>query len=383
MAGYPDTHMIPSILIIAGEASGDTVGGLLATELKLLRPDIELFGIGGDRMDMAGVNLRYHVNQLSFLGFWEVVKHLPFIKEVEQNILAAVNERRPGLAILIDYPGFNLRLAEKLHAMNIPIMYYVSPQVWAWGKGRIEKIKRLVDKMVVVFEFEKDLYAREGMTVEWHGHPLLDIVEPKFGRTDFLKKLGLSHDDSYIGLFPGSRRQEIEKILPVMRGALISLANDNLPVRGIVGCAAGIDDALYRAIAGDSLQFIRANTYDLMTHSELNLVASGTATLESAMLGRPLFVLYKTSGLTYLIARQLVKIPFIGLVNVVAGEKIAPEFIQGDCKPPIVAGEMKKHLKDRALLGQMATRLSGVRSKLGQPGASERVARTALEMLPQ
>jgi lipid-A-disaccharide synthase len=373
--------MSQSILIIAGEASGDNVGGLLATELKLLRPDIELFGIGGDRMDIAGVNLRYHVNQLSFLGFWEVIKHLPFIKEVEQNVLAAVAERRPGLAILIDYPGFNLRLAERLRALNIPVMYYVSPQVWAWGRGRIEKIKRLVDKMVVVFEFEKHLYEQEGMAVEWHGHPLLDIVHPKYGRSDFLKKLGLSHDDTYVGLFPGSRRQEIEKILPVMRGALAGLASNGTPVRGIVGCAPGIDDRLYRMLGGQDLQYVGWNTYDLMTHAELNLVASGTATLECAMLGRPLFVLYKTSWVTYAIARSLIKIPFIGLVNVVAGEKVAPEFIQGDCKAHIVAGQMQRYLKDRALPGQMVTRLSGVRSKLGQPGASERVARTALGMI--
>jgi len=375
--------MSQSILIIAGEASGDNVGGLLATELKLLRPDIEFFGIGGDRMDVAGVSLRYHVNQLSFLGFWEVVKHLPFIKEVERNILEAVREHRPALAILIDYPGFNLRLAKKLRAMNVPIMYYVSPQVWAWGKGRITKIKRLVDKMVVVFEFEKRLYEQEGMSVEWHGHPLLDIVHPKYGRTDFLKKLGLGHDNTYVGLFPGSRRQEIEKILPVMRGTLTSLANAGMTVQGIVGCAPGIDDHLYRLLGGDTLQYIRGNTYDLMTHAELNLVASGTATLECAMLERPLFVLYKTSGLTYMIAKQLVKISFIGLVNVVAGEKVAPEFIQGDCKPHIVASEMKRHLKDRVFLDQMVKRLSGVRSKLGQPGASGRVALTALGMLPQ
>ncbi|OGC89714.1 MAG: lipid-A-disaccharide synthase [candidate division Zixibacteria bacterium RBG_16_53_22] len=373
--------MSPSILIIAGEASGDNVGGLLAAELVLLRPDIELIGIGGDRMDMAGVNLRYHVNQLSFLGFWEVVKHLPFIREVERNILEAANAHRPALAILIDYPGFNLRLAEKLRALNVPIMYYVSPQVWAWGKGRIAKIKRLVDKMVVVFEFEKCLYEREGMTVEWHGHPLLDIVHPKYNRADFSKKLGLQHDDAYIGLFPGSRRQEIEKILPVMQGALERLAADGMPVRGIVGCAPGIDDRSYRALGGHNLRYIRGNTYDLMTHAELNLVASGTATLECAMLNRPLFVLYKTSGLTYIIARQLVKIPFIGLVNVVAGEKVVPEFIQGDCKADIIAAEMKRYFNDRALLGQMITRLSGVRSKLGNPGASEKVARTALGML--
>jgi len=193
--------------------------------------------------------------------------------------------------------------------------------------------------------------------------------------------MGLNENDTYIGLFPGSRRQEIEKILPVMRDALAGLIKNGMPVKGIVGCATGINDELYRAIGGVNLHYIRSNTYDLMTHAELNLVASGTATLECAMLGRPLFVLYKTSTITYLVARQLVKIPYIGLANVVAEEKIAPEFIQGNCNPVIIAEQMQKYLKDRSLLEQMAVRLSGVRLKLGQASASERVAQAALNML--
>jgi lipid-A-disaccharide synthase len=354
---------------------------LLAAELKLLRPELELFGIGGDRMDMAGVNIQYHINQLSFLGFWEVIKHLPFIKEVEAGILSAADQRKPGFAILIDYPGFNLRIAEKLRARNIPIVYYVSPQVWAWGKGRIAKIKNIVNRMIVVFEFEKRMYEQEGVLAEWYGHPLLDIVHRKYERTDFLNKLGIGLDDAYIGLFPGSRRQEIEKILPVMRVTLKRMRDSGMTLRGIVGCASGIDESTYRAHGGDDLLYVRAHSYDIMTHAEINLVASGTATLECAMLRRPLFVLYKTSTITYMIARRLVKIPYIGLVNVVAGEKVVPEFIQGDCRPDRIAPELYRYLQDRDLLGQMATRLSNVRLTLGDSGASERVARAVLAML--
>jgi lipid-A-disaccharide synthase len=344
-----------------------------------LRPDIDLFGLGGDRMKASGVSLLYHTNQLSILGFWEVLKHLPFIREVENKLLEEIDTRKPSLAILIDYPGFNLRLAKKLRERKIPVMYYVSPQVWAWGKGRIAKIKRLVDKMVVVFEFEKEMYEQEGLKAEWFGHPLLEIVSAKYSKDEFLKVNGLG--DKYIGLFPGSRLQEIERILPAMRDSLKSLAHLGLQYHGVVGCAPGIDESLYRTLGGDSLAYLQGQTYDLMAHSEFNLVASGTATLECAILGQPLFVLYKTSPITYHIARSLIKIPFVGLVNVVAGEKIVPEFIQGDCSPNLISKEMQKFLTDKRYRDQMLTKISTVKSKLGAPGASKKTAEAALGMI--
>jgi lipid-A-disaccharide synthase len=370
-----------SILIIAGEASGDNVGGLLASELKLLRPDIELFGLGGDRMDISGVEIRYHINQLSFLGFWEVLKHIPFIKEVERDLLNQIRERRPSLAVLIDYPGFNLRLAGKLRSLNIPIMYYVSPQIWAWGRGRISKIKKLVDKMVVVFQFEKEMYEKEEMSVEWHGHPLLEIVKPRYKRAEFIKKLGVEPGLKYIGIFPGSRKQEIEKILPVMKKAVEAATSPGLDLRGIVGCAPGIDIDFYRKICGDDMLYVRGLIYDLMEYAELNLVASGTATLESAILNKPVFILYKISALTYLIAKRLVKIPYVGLVNVVAGEKIVPEFIQKDCRSDLIAGEIELFFSDSGYRRRMMERLSSVKNMLGTEGASKKAAETALRMM--
>lgn len=370
-----------SILIVAGEASGDSAGGLFATELKLLRPDIQLFGLGGDRMDISGVDIRYHINQLSFLGFWEVLKHIPFIKEVERDLLKQIAERRPSLAVLIDYPGFNLRLARRLKSLDIPVMYYVSPQVWAWGRGRISKIKKLVDKMVVVFQFEKEVYEKEGMTVEWYGHPLLEIVKPRYERDEFLKKLGVEPGFKYIGILPGSRRQEIERILPVMKKALEISSSTGPGLKGIVGCAPGIDDDFYREVGGDDMLYVRSLTYDLMEYAELNLVASGTATLECAILGKPLFILYKTSPITYVIARRLVKIPYVGLVNVVVGGKIVPEFIQKDCKSGLIADEIKLFFSDDNYRHRMLERLSSVKDKLGTVGASKKVAETALGMI--
>jgi lipid-A-disaccharide synthase len=372
---------LEKILIIAGEPSGDNIGGLLSAELKLLAPEVELFGIGGDRMDMSGVNLIYHVNQLSFLGFWEVMKHLPFIREVEKNILTQIDTRKPDLAILIDYPGFNLRLAKKLKDRRIPIMYYVSPQVWAWGRGRIGKIKSLVSKMIVAFEFEKRMYESEGLLADWFGHPLLEIVHPRLNRIDFLKKAGLSLESKYIGLFPGSRKQEIEKILPIMRDSLIELSKLNPDLFGLVGCAPGIDDKFYSEIGGRKLRYFHSQTYDLMAYSELNLVASGTATLESAIMGKPLFILYKTSIITYLIAKNLIKIPYIGLVNVVAEKKIVPEFIQGRCKPELIAIDAQKYLNGDIDKVEMLSNLESIKGKLGKPGASKKVAEAALKMI--
>lgn len=373
--------MPQSILIIAGEASGDNIGGLLCAELRLLRPNIQLFGLGGDRMDASGVRLLYHANQLAFLGFWEVLKHLPFIRQVERRVIDEVKLIKPSLAILIDYPGFNLRLAARLKDMGVPVMYYVSPQVWAWGKGRIARIKRLVDRMVVVFRFEQDMYRDEGVAVEWYGHPLLEVVKPRLDRASLLERIGLSAGDRYIGLFPGSRKQEIENILPVMVATLSELQESGSNLKSVVGCAAGIDDDLYRTIGSDKLIYARALTYDVMAHSELNLVASGTATLESAILGKPLFVLYKTSTVTYHIARNLIKIPFIGLVNVVAGKKVVPEFIQGECRPMKIVTEVRRFLSEEPLRKKMAEDLSRVKSLLGNEGASRKVAETVLQMV--
>ena len=370
-----------SILMVAGEASGDNIGGLLSAELRLLRPDIGLFGLGGDRMDTSGVELLYHVSKLSFLGFWEVLKQLPFIRKVENRLSDEIRLRKPSLAILIDYPGFNLRLAGKLRQMGIPVMYYISPQVWAWGKGRIEKIKRLVNRMIVAFEFEQKLYRRNGVSAEWFGHPLLEIVKPKYGRAEFLEKIGFQPDEKYIGLFPGSRKQEIEKILPVMLETLNALRENKYMLKSIVGCASGVDDSVYQNYAGSQAIFTRSLTYDLMMHSELNLVASGTATLECAILGRPQVVLYKTSPITYLIGRSLVRIPYIGLVNVVAEKKIVPEFIQGNCRPRKIVAEIRRLLSDLSYMNSMLAELAGLRGKLGNPGASEKVARAALEMV--
>ncbi|UCE67076.1 MAG: lipid-A-disaccharide synthase [Candidatus Zixiibacteriota bacterium] len=373
--------MKQSILIIAGEASGDNAGGLLCEEIKKLQPDLELFGLGGDRMTQAGVNLLYHINRLAFLGFWEVVRHIPFIRSVERDLLLATDNRKPALAILIDYPGFNLRFARKLKARGIPIIYYVSPQVWAWGRKRIGKIKSLVDKMIVVFEFEKELYSREGMEVEWHGHPLLDIAGPMMDRAEFFRKAGLPESRNFIGLFPGSRLQEVARILPVMRDTVMAIRSSGMDLIGIVGSVSGIEDSVYREITGNNFPLMKNMTYDIMANADLNLVASGTATLECAILGKPLFVLYKTSPLTYVIAKILIKISNIALVNVVAGKRIVPEFIQSRCGADNIAAEISDYFSNEGYRVKMSADLENVHSKLGEAGASRKAAESVLKMM--
>jgi len=352
----------------------------LAAEIKLLSPEIELFGLGGDRMDISGVDIRYHVNQLSFLGFVEVIRHLPFIKEVESDLLNQVRKRKPALAILIDYPGFNLRLAAKLKEMGIPILYYVSPQIWAWGKGRISKIRKLVSKMVVVFEFEKKIYVENSVPAEWFGHPLMEIVKPKYNKSEIMRKIGLGDGEEYIGLFPGSRRQEVSRILPVMKSTMEMVNQTGKKFIGVVGCSSGMELEYYRSLGGDSLRYVGGLTYDLMAHSKFNLVASGTATLECAILNRPLFVLYKTSQITYILARSMIKIPYIGLVNVVAGQKIAPEFIQSECEPHKISAALLQYLDNQAKMDEMSAKIGEIKNMLGSPGASRKTAELAIEM---
>ncbi len=373
--------MKQSILIVAGEASGDNVGGLFCSELKSRRAELEIFGLGGDRMKNAGVDILYHIDRLAFLGFWEVIKHIPFIRSVEKDVLEEAAKRKPLLAVLIDYPGFNMRLAKKLKSMGIPVLYYVSPQVWAWGKGRIEKIKNLVDRMIVVFEFEKKMYAGEGFEVEYFGHPLLEIVNPRLRAEEFKDRIGIKENEKYIGLFPGSRLQEVKMILPIMRDAVRKLSDSGIDIKGIIGRAPGLDDSVYTEITAEEFPLVTGFTYDLMSNSELNFVASGTATLECAILGKPLFVLYKTSMLTYLIAKRLIKIPDIGLVNVVAGRRIAPEFVQGNCRPGLIAEEAKRYLSNETFRSRITDDLREVRGRLGQPGSSGRAAEFAIGML--
>jgi len=376
--------MNKQILIIAGEASGDMHGVGLIKELRRINPQVSFFGMGGDKMREAGVETFYHINQLSFMGFFEVLENLGFFREVMKKMTQILDERKPDLAILIDYPGFNLKLAEEIKKRKILILYYISPQVWAWGKGRIKKIKKLVDKMIVFFPFEEKIYKDAQVDVDFIGHPLLDVVKTSLTPDEFRNKFGIEKDQILIGLFPGSRALEVEKILPIMLSSCEIMKSKIKDLKVAVSLAPTIEkDYLVSFLTQKRLEVVLVEkfTYDLMRYSDFLLVKSGTSTLEAAIIGTPFVVIYKTGFLTWLVARSLVKVPYIGMVNLISGKKIVPEFVQYEAKPEKIAGEMYQFLTDKEKYQKMKDELSAVKEKLGEKGAYKRGAEIVFRML--
>jgi lipid-A-disaccharide synthase len=372
------------VMIVAGEPSGDLHGSGLVRELKRRSPGCEIFGIGGDKMRAAGMDLVYHIRELSVMGFLEVIQHLPLLRSIERTLEAIVKARRPSVLVLIDYPGFNLRFARVARKLGMKIVYYISPQVWAWNPGRVKKMKGLIDKMLVVFPFEVELYRAEGIDVEFVGHPLLDVFTEPQGRPEFCKRYGFDPGKKIVGLAPGSRRQEIERMFPVMLGAARILHRE-LGVQLAVAVSSVLELDFLKSFLRDDLpvELIRDATYDVMKNSDLVLVTSGTATLETAYYGTPMIVVYKTSILTYLIVRLLIRIRNIGLVNIVAGEQVVPELLQGRANAPLLAQKAASLLQDSRLLNDISRRLGAVREKLGTPGASGRAAAAILSVASQ
>jgi lipid-A-disaccharide synthase len=377
----------PSILIVAGEASGDLHGSRLASELKRLRPDCTLRGIGGPQMEQAGVQLLYSLRDFAFLGFSEVLKHLPFIRRAFKRLDRLFLVDKPDLLILIDYPGFNLRLAKMAKKRNIPVLYYISPQVWAWQPRRAYAIARWVDQLAVVLPFEAKFYKRRtGLQAHFVGHPLLEVVHSQKSRDTFCRQEGLDPHRPVLGLLPGSRAQEIIRLLPVMleAGRLLRRRMPRLQIA--VGAVSTVECALYQNLLSDEdrgIALLTDQTYDLMKHSRLLLVASGTATLESAILGTPMIILYRVSFLSWLLALLLVRVRHIGLVNLVAGERVVPELIQHQVNAPRVAREAYRLLMDQGRHAQVMDKLAKISSKLGPMGASRRTAELALNVIAQ
>ncbi len=367
------------VMIIAGEASGDLHGAGVVRELKRRDPNCEIFGIGGDKMQAAGMMNIYHIRELAVMGFWEVIQHLPLLRSVERTLEVVIRGKRPEVLLLIDYPGFNLRFAEKARKEGVKIIYYISPQVWAWNPGRVKKMRSLIDKMLVVFPFEEEIYKKEGIDVEFVGHPLLEVLGETQGRDEFCTRYGFDRSKQILGLFPGSRKQELERIFPAMLGAARRI-HQKKSVNVAVGISSVLDMEYARSfLRGDfPVQLIQNATYDVMKNSDLALVTSGTATLETGFYQTPMIVVYKTSFLSYVIGKMLIRIKNIGLVNIIAGETVVPEFIQGRVHPEKLAAEALAMLDDPARLKAIASKLGCVKERLGAPGASRRVAETVL-----
>jgi len=363
------------ILILAGEPSGDLHASNLIRELKKLSPDIEIFGTGGDKMEAAGAKILFHLRDLAVTGLFDVIKSLPKLKKAQSILLSKIREEKTDLIILVDYPDFNLRFAKKAHKLGVPIIYYISPQVWAWRKGRIKTIKKYIKKIFVIFKFEEELYKKAGVPVEFVGHPLLDIV-PKRGQ--FPLGTVPTPGGETIALLPGSRNGLVKMHLPIMLGAA-KLISDKLPdVRFLISKSLSVDKKMYDvgAIHELPLHFtiVEGDTYDIINASDAVIVTSGTATLETAILEKPMVIIYKLPILEYLIAKPLLVLKHIGLVNIVAGREVVPELIQFKATPKIIAKNLIDIMTDKQKYGEIKNNLLAVKNSLYPSGASQRAA---------
>jgi len=364
--------MNKNILIIAGEVSGDHHGAALVEALQKLDPDLRFWGVGGDELKNLLMDIMYHITDMAFLGIGEVIRHLPFIFKVKNRIIQRARSEKPACAVLIDYPGFNLRLAKDLHEAGIPVVYYISPQLWAWGKKRVKKIRQYVDKMIVLFPFEKKFYESNDIEAEYVGHPLVDR---HFSRLPE-KQRELNPENVVLGLLPGSRKQEIESLLPKMIETARHLQNEKLILRTEIVKVPGISGDFYGSYLDEDKSFISIKEkplYELLPGFDAVIVASGTATLETGYYGVPMVIVYHVNPITYWLGRFLIKVPFIGLVNIVAEKQVAIELIQDDFTvrkavantKTLIAPDNNKAIRDE---------LKIIRRKLGDPGASLRAA---------
>lgn len=365
-------------MIIAGEASGDLHGSALVNKLLIRETELRLVGIGGDKMKEAGTEIVFHIKEMAFLGFAEVVKHLPYIKRVQKRLLEIIEERDIKDLILIDYPGFNLNFAAKAKKLGLKIIYYISPQLWAWGLHRVKKIKRLVDKMLVVFPFEEKFYRQHGVNAEYVGHPLVERIDNfNFAEpNEFKKRIGLGYESEYILLLPGSRKQEIELIFPQIYSAAKEIRNKH-KLEIIVACADNLKADIFTDIIDDpKVKVIKGDTYNLMKYAKFGIVKSGTSTLEAALIGMPFLLVYKTGTVTYFIGRKLIKIDTIAMPNIIAGEKIVEELIQDDAVSEKIAETADKYLSNDKKYESLIDNLNKVKNKLsaGNYLASERAA---------
>lgn len=370
------------ILIIAGEASGDLHAAHLVKSLKSLDPHIEVFGAGGKQMEEAGVEIIYDIVELAVVGFIEVIKHFHTFKYVLEKLLILLETRKPDVVILVDYPGFNMRFAKYVKEKNIPIVYYISPQVWAWGQNRIAEIKKLVDKMIVIFGFEEGLYKQAGVKVSFIGHPFLDIVHSDWKKEETIKHLRLKHHSVKIALLPGSRQKEVERHLPEMLKAC-ELIRAKLPeAEFILSRRKELGNSTYnKIISGSKIKphSLENRPYEIMEISDLVIVSSGSATLETAIMEKPMVIIYKTSFLTWFLARNLIKIPDIGLVNIVAGKRIVPELIQFKATAKNIAAISLDILNNKEKRQDIKDGLRKLKGKLGEKGAASRAAHLIIQ----
>ncbi len=388
--------MEKKIIIVCGEPSGDLQAGLLVSEIKTLDKTIEVYAVGGEFLKKAGARIMRDIEGLSVLGLFDALRKLKIFKSLMRLVLDKIQEINPDAIIFVDFSGFNLRLAKKINK-SVKTIYYISPQVWASRQGRVGTIRKFIDKLIVIFKFERDFYKRFGVEAEFVGHPLLDIVKPAAPRESVIKEFGLSKSDPIFALLPGSRVSEIRYILPIMLETA-RLIKEKIPgAQFIISKPLILDSVLYQDILrgrfalsarnglfgsfNSEIKIIEGRQYDCLEAADFVLVASGTATLETAIMQKPNVIIYKMGIFNYLLYRPQVKVPFIGMENIVAGKLIAPEFIQFGARPQEIARTILEIFQDRDKIAGMKKNFIELKEGLGKPQAPLRAAQSILAFI--
>jgi len=371
-------------MIIAGEASGDLHGAQLVRQVKKLDNEIDFFGIGGINMRAAGVNIKIDSAKLAVIGLVEVIKHYRELVSYLNEMKTLLKTNRPDLVILIDYPGFNLRLAKFAKSLKIKVLYYISPQVWAWRQGRVKKIGQSIDMMAVIFDFETKFYEDYNIPVRFVGHPLTEEIPELYNKTDVINSLELTPNNKILGLFPGSRKSEIKNLLPIILESAKQLYKQDNTLQFVLPLASTIrhDDVIpYLKDLEIPVKIVKDNSTAAIQACSAIITASGTVTLEIALSGVPMVVIYKIAVLSYYILRTMVHIEHLALCNIVANKRIVPELIQNDATPDKIVNEIEKILYYENYSSTMTEQLQSVRKNLGRSGKGLLVAELALEML--
>jgi len=371
------------ILISCGEASGDLYAGALAAEIRRMEPEAELVGFGGPRLRAAGARLVGDYRGFSVTGLAEAIAVVPRSWRMLRRLVAAAEADRPSVFVAIDFPDFNFRLVRQMRRLGVPVVYYVSPQLWAWRAGRMRTIKAHASKVLVIFPFEADIYERAGVPVEFVGHPLVDLIAVAEPRGSLLAGLGLDPAAPTVALLPGSRPNELHAILPTLADAARVIAARVEGAQFVVARAPSLDEGLFAPIVrggGPPTAMVDGRTDDVLAAADVVVTASGTATVQTALHGKPMVIVYRLSPLTYRLGKPFVKVDTYGMVNLVAGRRVAPELIQGDFTAASVADETVSLLTDAARRAEVEAALGEVRARLGEPGASRRAAAAVLDV---
>ena len=370
-------------MVSCGEASGDLYAGALVAALRAIDPAVDVFGFGGPRLQAAGGRLTGDFRGFAVTGLVEAIRVLPRSWSMLRTLREAARTERPGVFVAIDFPDFNLRLLPAVRAAGIPVVYYVSPQLWAWRAGRLQTIRRHVDRMLVIFPFEVEMYERAGVPVEFVGHPLIDLAHPSRPRAALLAESGLDPARPVVALLPGSRRNEVAHLLPDIVRAAVQIAQEVPGAQFLVARAPSLDDAGFAPLdelmrRGIPHAIVDSAADDVLAAADVAITASGTATVQAALHGRPMVIVYRVSPLTYAIGRRFVRVAAYGMVNLVAGRKVVPELIQDALTPAGLARETISLLTDTARADRMRDDLAEVRARLGGAGASRRAAEAVL-----